>query len=142
MKGCWLFMNEKLGDRIRSLRKSSNISQENLSEGTSISRSNISKIEAGTVSPSADALIAIARFFNVSTDFLLFGNPEEKSKDSTNRALISKQILSNEDEEILQLWHSLSYMNKAIIKGDMYKLKKEQSKENSDLYDKNFMVAE
>lgn len=65
-----------LGERIKYLRKSSSTSQETLSKETGISRSNISKIESNGIDPSANAVMAIARFFRVSSDWLLTGeNP-------------------------------------------------------------------
>lgn len=65
-----------LGERIKYLRKSSNTSQDTLSRETGISRSNISKIESNGIDPSANAVMAIARFFRVSSDWLLTGeNP-------------------------------------------------------------------
>ena len=59
------------GDRIKELRKEWNMSQMALSEATGISQSAIAKWELDKTEPTASALIALAKFFNESVDFLL-----------------------------------------------------------------------
>ena len=60
-----------LGDKIYSLRKERKISQDELSEILSTSRQAISKWERNEAKPDIDKLITIAKFFNVSIDYLL-----------------------------------------------------------------------
>lgn len=135
-------MNKQLGERLKMLRHDSNISQDVLSTKTGISRSNISKIESGTISPTANTIILLAQFFNVSSDFLLFGQNCNKTETDRLHSTSSEKELTNDEKELLNLWRGLSYMNKAIIKGELYKLKKEQEQENSKYNAENLMVAE
>ncbi|WP_427340857.1 helix-turn-helix domain-containing protein [Caloranaerobacter sp. DY30410] len=73
----------EIKDRIKQLRKSKNLTLKGLAEQINVAYSNISDWERGRAKPSADALIALADFFNVTTDWLLTGKgrgPEEKEE--------------------------------------------------------------
>ncbi len=60
-----------LGMRIRAAREKRHLTQEQLGELCSLSTAHIGHIERGTRTPSIDALCAIAKSLNVSTDSLL-----------------------------------------------------------------------
>lgn len=66
------FMNT-LGERLKFLRTQLKLSQDEVSQGTGISRSNISKIESNSLSPTAPAIAALSKFLNISADWLLTG---------------------------------------------------------------------
>ncbi len=57
--------------RLKELRKANGISQTELSKKLMIGRSTLAEYEAGRISPTIAVAAAIARFFNVSTDYLL-----------------------------------------------------------------------
>lgn len=59
------------GDVLRSLRRSRNLSQEELGSNIGLSKAVISKYENGLGYPNFDVLIKLAAFFDVSTDYLL-----------------------------------------------------------------------
>lgn len=61
----------KAGERIRYLRKSKKMSLDKLSKVTGVSRAAISRYENYQADISGDSLIAIAAFFEVTTDYLL-----------------------------------------------------------------------
>lgn len=63
-------MNIRLGEKIRSLRKTKNISQEVLAQYLGVSFQAISKWEKGETMPDVAMIPAIASFFDVSTDEL------------------------------------------------------------------------
>ncbi len=74
-------MNIKLGDKIRSLRKSRNISQEVLAQYLGVSFQAVSKWENGDTMPDVTMIPAIAIFFEVSTDELFdFNRLETEQK--------------------------------------------------------------
>lgn len=73
-------MNLKLGDKIRSLRKAKNISQEVLAQYLGISFQAVSKWENGDTMPDVTMIPAIASFFEVSTDELFDFNRLETEK--------------------------------------------------------------
>lgn len=61
----------QLGDILAELREDSGFTQKDLSELLHVSVSSISAYESGKRLPSIDVLIAYARQFNVSTDYIL-----------------------------------------------------------------------
>lgn len=59
------------GNTLKRLRRQNDMTQEQLSQRLGLTKSVISAYENGLRMPSYDVLIAIARIFKVSTDFLL-----------------------------------------------------------------------
>ncbi len=59
------------GERLKELRNYRNLSQMQLSELTGISQSAIAKWELHKTEPTASAIVALAEFFNESSDYLL-----------------------------------------------------------------------
>ena len=60
-----------LGGKIQQLRKTSNLTQEQVAEHLAVSRQSISKWELGESIPDTDKIIQLSRLFQVSTDYLL-----------------------------------------------------------------------
>lgn len=60
-----------LGDKLKKLRNSRNLTQENLAEMMGLATSAISSYESCARRPSYEILVKYARIFHVSTDFLL-----------------------------------------------------------------------
>ena len=63
--------SHSFGNRLADLRNEYNITQKQLSEELKINRVAIARYEAGAQAPSLDNLISIAKYFDVSTDYLL-----------------------------------------------------------------------
>jgi len=59
------------GNRLKALRKAKDISQEQLAKRMGITKSMISAYELSMRMPSYQVLLKIARFFNVTIDYLL-----------------------------------------------------------------------
>lgn len=59
------------GEIIKKLRLSYNLNQVQLADELNVSKQTISNWENNNILPSIDMLIKIARFFSVSTDYLL-----------------------------------------------------------------------
>ena len=57
--------------RLRGLREKRNLSQRTLAELCGLSKNMISLYERGEKAPSIDALIKLADYFGISTDYLL-----------------------------------------------------------------------
>lgn len=62
---------DELPDRIKKLRERNLLSRYRLSELCGISPDQIRRYELGSIKPGPDALVAIADYFEVSTDYLL-----------------------------------------------------------------------
>ena len=59
------------GEQIKSIRQKEKLTQEQFAMKLNVSRQAVSNWENNNILPSIDMLIKIARFFSVSTDFLL-----------------------------------------------------------------------
>lgn len=62
---------EKFIERLKELRLSNKFTLVQLAKETGISKSTLSSWETGERVPSALAIITLAKFFNVSADYLL-----------------------------------------------------------------------
>ena len=62
---------EKFTIRLRDLRTEKGLSQEDLAVATGLTQGAITYWETGRRIPNAKAIIILARFFDVSTDYLL-----------------------------------------------------------------------
>ena len=66
-----------LGEKLQTLRRSRGLSQEQLAEILEVSRQAVSKWENGDSAPDLDRLRAICTYFGVTTDYLLWDEPED-----------------------------------------------------------------
>lgn len=80
-----LLTPKKLGVRIKSLRKRSHVSQEDLAKSLGVPRQSISQIENGGRGLDSLELAKIARFFSMPTDTFLFQQIEQKSHAPKNK---------------------------------------------------------
>ena len=69
-----------LAERILTLRKARNMSQEELAEQVGVSRQAVGKWESGQSQPDLDKVIALSEFFGVSCDYLLKGDPQAQTE--------------------------------------------------------------
>ena len=60
-----------LSENIRNLRKMFNISQVDLASSLGVTKQCVSNWENDNILPSIEMLVKLAKFFNVSTDYLL-----------------------------------------------------------------------
>lgn len=97
-----------LGEKIYNLRKSKKISQEDFALMFNTSRQAVSKWERNEAKPDIDKLIAIAKLFNVSIDYLLSHEINDISIDSFINEL--KDCLLNNEFTVsiddIKLWCS------------------------------------
>lgn len=78
-----------LSEKILSLRKSRDLTQEQLAEQLNISRQSISKWESGQATPELEKILLLSSLFDVSTDYLL--KPSEINELSIKTELLEKQ---------------------------------------------------
>lgn len=90
--------------RILDLIEKNNCTDQMVVKKSELSRTAISDWRRGKANPSIDAIIKLASFFQVSTDYLLTGKSW-------------KPALSPEDHEWLELIHSLPADKKDMCKG-------------------------
>lgn len=64
----------------------------------------------GNVQPNAESIFLLAKYFGVSSDFLL-----GLEDDFGNRVQASSPAISQEDAELLNKYHSLDYNSKKLL---------------------------
>ena len=79
-----------LGARIASLRRDVGMSQAQLANALGISPSAMGMYEQGRREPSIETLVAMAQIFQVSTDYLLTGNPVSGEEAAVNQLLMDR----------------------------------------------------
>ena len=110
-----VFIND-VGKRLKELRSKSNLTQKALAEKVNISEATVARCERGETLLDTTSLVYIAEFFNVTTDYILYG--KELSDDNSftwydtfkrlNRLIYPLAVgfgKSSEDGKIyLELW--------------------------------------
>lgn len=76
-------------EKILTLRKGSNLTQEQLAEKLNVSRQSVSKWESRQAVPELEKIIAMSEVFDVSTDYLL--KPSELDELSVKTEILEKQ---------------------------------------------------
>lgn len=76
-----------LGMRIAALRRATGWSQGELAQQLGVSPSAVGMYEQGRREPSADTLVALARLFGVSLDYLLTGAPNPQDLQIAEHAM-------------------------------------------------------
>ena len=81
-------------NRIRDLREDRDLRQIDVANATGIDQKTLSNYETGKTNPDSFAIIALANFFNVSTDYLL----GETSSNIKDKKSILKALEKIEEE--------------------------------------------
>lgn len=92
-----------LGQRIKHLREELDLTQEELGKILNVSKPTISRYEADTNEPNTETLKTIAKYFNVSTDYLLENTNIKNTYSSADK--ITKSL--NDDPELTEFWDTL-----------------------------------
>lgn len=88
-----------IGERIQDLRKKAGLNQTKLAQQIEVSLTQLQRYENKGVQPPADVLKKLADSFDVSIDFMVYGNNEEKAK----------QII--EDNDLLMQFKAVESLN-------------------------------
>lgn len=88
----------KFEEKILALRKSNNLTQEELAEKLNVSRQSVSKWESGQAVPDLDKILALSAVFNVTTDYLL------KASEIDDLS-VKTEILEKQQKQILMMEH-------------------------------------
>lgn len=111
---------DSLGQRLYSLRKHRNLSLQELSEITSISRSNLNRYERDESRPTSEFLKVLCRYYEVSADWLLFGVRKEElqkeaswsSFDPELKAMVNRlATLMTSESPHLRSWTIVQFTN-------------------------------
>lgn len=83
---------EKIGERIQELRKENNITQENLAYKLGVTAHHLGRIEKGKKGTSVDLLMDVSEYFDISTDYLLFGRKNNSDEIKESIRSVIKQL--------------------------------------------------
>ncbi len=101
-------------ERIAELRKRNKLSQRELCEKLGIPQSTYSQWELGQRSVDIEAIIKIASFFKVSTDYLLgvshLENPPQHDV-TAEQAQVIQRITTADDVTCQEVQHFMNYMD-------------------------------
>ncbi len=112
---------ETLKERLVELRTEKNLTQKELADEIGVSASAIGFWENGINEPKANYVLALAKFFDVSTDYLL-GNENESGFNKT--AEIPKfKIYSKEEAKLIDDYRTLNFACKKLVKQTIETLK-------------------
>lgn len=100
-------MTHSIGDKLRILRESKGMTQDDLAEATGMNRVTIAKYEIGKIEPKSKSLSRLAAALDVSTDYLVGQideqeeqeHKEEKPPQTPEARLISASIDSMPEEK-------------------------------------------
>ena len=91
----------KLGEKIKQLRKSKGISQEDLASMLKINRNYLSRIETGKSEPTSGVLKHIAEIFSVDLNSLLDIVDEDKNTDKIKYIVDNCKYLHDKDLDFI-----------------------------------------
>ncbi len=97
-------------ENLKKLRTEAGLSQQQLANVVGVSQQSINKYENHGVEPDIVTLIALAKYFNTSVDYLI-GNTEIKHK----YEVIHPTDLNQEEREIIENYRKAANRDKQII---------------------------
>lgn len=90
----------RLGERVRQVRKESNLSQQKVSEKSGLALRTISRIERGLMNPSFEVLVMLATGLGVSVEYLFTYSSDEDDAGA---------------HELVNLYHSSTKQGQQVI---------------------------
>ena len=101
--------NLEIGNRIRTIRESMNLTRSIFSERINISETFLSQIERGEKSVSLNTLLSICKNTGFSADYILFGDLNSTSK--SNRII---NVLNQLPPEVNTIVYNMAYSLNSI----------------------------
>ena len=96
--------------KIRELRKEKGITQEQLADAVNVKKYTIGDWERNRTEPNITTLVAMADYFEVSTDYLL-GRSDDTGLVQANANL------TPDEEEVLMLYRQMNFQDRNQLKG-------------------------
>jgi transcriptional regulator with XRE-family HTH domain len=121
---------EKIGENIRKLRHKLDLTQQELADRISVSRSVLTRWENGSLTPDVETLVKLCQLFDVSLDGLV-GRTYNRAQILNEVRQIYQTDIETLDEEMLEIMGYLKH-NEEIKKG-FYKLSQMNVKERKSI---------
>lgn len=118
--------------RLKELREHKGLTQKDLASKLNLTQSTIAYYESGKKLPTVDTLLSLAKYFNVSTDFLLGLSKVQRFSETAVQGNLNESPnyqaipLTGEHRKIIRYFDRLNNENKEFIIGKMIELYKEQ----------------
>jgi len=118
------FNKKDIGNRIRKLRADKGLTQEEFCKKNNLKTAgNLSAIEKGRAYPTIDTILYICKFSGVSSDFLLFGKPDERYIEHKEKHQKAQNTLKQVLEHYRSMIQSAEFRLKAEIESEEMELK-------------------
>lgn len=95
-------------DNLKAARKKSGKTQKEVAEGIGIGQGTYKNYETGAREPNGETLVAIANYFDVSTDYLL-GRPTAQPPTDALERLFTEKSFSALEEELIRKYMELPH---------------------------------
>lgn len=106
-----------IGEKLYELRKSKNLSQEEVAEKLNVTRQTVSKWETNQSTPDFDKIIPLCELFEISSDELLTGKKKDESEESYNQNNLSEE---NNVEEIVMTKEQAKIKTAEVVSSSVF----------------------
>ncbi len=96
-------------EKLLTLRKANNLTQEELAEKLDVSRQSVSKWESGQATPELEKIIAISAVFDVTTDYLLKSSEIDDLSVKTEMLEKQQQMMLVREQRQKQIFGCIMY---------------------------------
>jgi len=104
-----------LSQRIFELRKGKGLSQADLGQELSFTQQTIAKWEKGVAEPNSESIVRLARFFGVTTDYLLGLSDASENRESLPSEKEKGEELNVTEKMLLKSFRSSNIDGKEVI---------------------------
>ena len=105
-------LKQEMGEKIKRLRKSRGVTQEQLAEMVDISSRNISNIELGISFPKPETLEKILKAFNTTTEKLFANDHIKESKELLSEIYTQLDNIKNNQRKLETIYKMISFITK------------------------------
>lgn len=105
----------RIGDKLKELRLERELTQYKAANAVDISRSVLSQYENNLVDPTSNVIIKFAKFYNVSTDYLLGLDEQSDFKFPATPTVSSSESYSQEERQLIEKYRELNAPGKKLI---------------------------
>ncbi len=99
----------EFSEKLITLRKGRDLTQEKLAEQLNVSRQSVSKWESGQVIPEVEKIVALSKTFNVTLDSLLKPSEIDELSVKTDLLELQQKQLLNREQTRTKIFKNLLY---------------------------------
>lgn len=127
-------MTQEQGERVKEVRKSLNLTLEKFGEKLGVGKTAISNIETGNRNLTEQMALAICREYNVSYDFLIYGEGEmfDDLPETILDELCLQYKLNDFDKALVEMYISFPEDCRKLIKKEMLRLLQKVSPDDEE----------